>query len=206
VVGFRLRPLGVPLHDRRVRDAELPRHEVQHLARHVERILQERPEPAHGHQLEREASLHVVPAPQVHQLPVLVIEEEHPLQVRLRRRPRVPAVRRPSSSVRNSTGIDRTLGANQAVLTCSDQTVTRSCVDWPTHIGTTPGGNAPGFSSLSPVAVPLWADPRSAAWTAAATSCAVSAPMTMFRRSRTRRTTCPACGRRLAVPFQGEQR
>ncbi len=64
-----------------------------------------------------------------------------------------------SSSVRNSTGIDRTLGASQAVLTCSDQTVTRSCVDWPTHIGTTPGGNAPGFSSLSPVAVPLWADP-----------------------------------------------
>ena len=51
-------------------------------------------EPAHGHQLEREASLHVVPAPQVHQLPVLVIKEEHPLQVRLRRRPRVPAVRR----------------------------------------------------------------------------------------------------------------
>ena len=35
--------------------------------RHIERILQERPEPAHGHHLEREASLHVVPAPQVHQ-------------------------------------------------------------------------------------------------------------------------------------------
>jgi hypothetical protein len=35
---------------------------------------------------------------------------------------------------------------------------------------------------------------RSAAWTAVATSCAVSASMTMFRRSSTRRTTCPACG------------
>ena len=34
----------------------------------------------------------------------------------------------------------------------------------------------------------------SAAWTAPATSCAVSASMTMFRRSRTRRTTRPACG------------
>ena len=28
------------------------------------------------------------------------------------------------------------------------------------HNGTTAGGNAPGLSSLSPVAVPLWADPR----------------------------------------------
>ena len=54
----------------------------------------------------------------------------------------------------------RVLGANQALLTCSDQTVTRSCDDGQTHIGTTAGGNAPGFSSLSPVAVPLWADPR----------------------------------------------
>ena len=38
--------------------------------------------------------------------------------------------------------------------------------------------------------VPAW----SAAWTAAAMSRAVSASMTMLRRSRTRRTTCPACG------------
>src|SRR2546430_184359 len=34
---------------------------------------------------------------------------------------------------------------------------------------------------------------ESAAWTAAATSSAVSASMAMFRRSSTRRTTCPAC-------------
>src|SRR6266566_5975751 len=33
----------------------------------------------------------------------------------------------------------------------------------------------------------------SAAWTAPATSCAVSGSMAMLRRSRTRRTTCPAC-------------
>jgi hypothetical protein len=38
------------------------------------------------------------------------------------------------------------------------------------------------------------ASARSATWTAAATSRAVSASTTMFRRSRTRRTTCPACG------------
>src|SRR5260370_21819946 len=37
--------------------------------------------------------------------------------------------------------------------------------------------------------VPTW----SAVWTAAATSCAVSASIAMFRRSSTRRTTCPAC-------------
>src|SRR5208283_2001636 len=37
--------------------------------------------------------------------------------------------------------------------------------------------------------VPAW----SAAWTASATSWAVSASMTILRRSSTRRTTCPAC-------------
>ena len=38
--------------------------------------------------------LHVVPAPQIDQRAVLVIEEEHPLAIRLGRRARVPAVRR----------------------------------------------------------------------------------------------------------------
>jgi len=102
----------------------------------------------------------VVTAPQVHQFPVLVFEEEHPLQVRLRRRPAYRPYAAASSSVRNSTGIDRTVGANQAVLTRSDQTVTRSRGDWPARIGTTAGGNAPGLSLPSPVAVPLWAKPR----------------------------------------------
>jgi len=32
--------------------------------------------------------------PQIDQRPVLVMEEEHPLEIRLGRRPRVPAVRR----------------------------------------------------------------------------------------------------------------
>jgi hypothetical protein len=45
---------------RRVRHLKLPGHEVQHLARHIERILQERPEPPHGHQLEREPGPHVL--------------------------------------------------------------------------------------------------------------------------------------------------
>jgi len=74
VVEPGLRPLGVLLHLRRVRDPQLPGHEVQHRARHVERVFQERPEPPHGHQLEREPGLHVLPAAQVDQRPVSIIE------------------------------------------------------------------------------------------------------------------------------------
>jgi hypothetical protein len=72
---------------------QLPGHEVQHRARHVQRLLQERPEPPHGHQLQGEPDPHVGPAAPVHQRPVLVVEEENPVQVRLRRRVCVPAVR-----------------------------------------------------------------------------------------------------------------
>ena len=46
---------------------------------------------------------------------------------------------------------------------------------------------------------PAW----SAARTATATSCAVSASTTMFRRSSTRRTTCPARGRASCGPMAG---
>jgi hypothetical protein len=65
-------------------------------ARHppVERILQERPEAPHSHQLNREPDFHVLPATPADQRPVLVVQEEHSLQIRLRRRPRIPAVRR----------------------------------------------------------------------------------------------------------------
>ena len=47
--------------------------------------------------------------------------------------------------------------------------------------------------------VPTW----SAVWTAAATSCAVSASITMFRRSSMRRTTCPACRGASGGPIAG---
>jgi hypothetical protein len=85
-------------------DREYPPDRAAQAGRH--RVLQERPEPPHGHQLEREPGLHVVTAPQIDRRPILVVEEEHPLEVRLRRRPGY----RPyaaSSSVRNSTGMDR---------------------------------------------------------------------------------------------------
>ena len=72
-----------------------------------------------------------------------------------------------SSSVRNSTGMHRTVGANQAVLTRSDQTVTRSSVGclptserrravtrpdsaryrpWPFHCGRTPYAGRPEYA------------------------------------------------------------
>ena len=66
---------------------------LQHRPRHVQRIFQERPEPADGHQLEGEPEHHVLAAPPPDQGPVLVIEEEHPPQIRLRRRTREPPVR-----------------------------------------------------------------------------------------------------------------
>src|SRR6516164_1383002 len=54
--------------------------------------------------------------------------------------------------------------------------------------------HAAGGRNTRPVARPLGGAPDwSAAWTAAATSCAGSASMTMFRRSSTRRAACPAC-------------
>src|SRR5664280_3236087 len=91
----RLAPLGVPLHTRRISDLQLLGYEVQHRQWNIQRILQNGPDPADRHQLEREPELHVLAAMTVDQRPVLVIEKEHPLQVRLRRHPRVPAGSQP---------------------------------------------------------------------------------------------------------------
>jgi hypothetical protein len=51
-------------------------HEVQHHDRHIERILQERPEPPDRHQLQGEPELHVLTAAALDQRPVLLIEED----------------------------------------------------------------------------------------------------------------------------------
>ena len=84
----------------------------------------------------------------------------------------------------------------------------RSCAWWPAtqqqgaHLSPGPGmsryqnsGSEPAAGTRAPrrggrEGAPTW----SAAWTAAATSCAVSGSTAMFRRSSTRRTTCPTCG------------
>jgi hypothetical protein len=87
-------PLGVPLHLRRVGHAQLPGHELQHLAGHVQRVLRERPEPLHRGQLQCEAGPHVLPTMPPDQLQVIVFQEEHAIKVTLRRRPSIPAVRR----------------------------------------------------------------------------------------------------------------
>ena len=91
MIQLRLGPLGIPLHQRGIAHPELLSDEVQHRHRHIEGILQERPEPADSHQLQAEPELHVVAATAIHQRTVLVIEEEHPLQITLRHSPHVPA-------------------------------------------------------------------------------------------------------------------
>jgi hypothetical protein len=74
-------------------DSELLGHEVQHRDRDVEGVLQERPHPADRDELETEPEVHVLAAVTLDQRPIFVIEEEHALQVSMRRHPRVPAVR-----------------------------------------------------------------------------------------------------------------
>jgi hypothetical protein len=91
MIQLRLRPLGVPLHHRRISDTQLLRHEVQHHHRHVQRILQEGADRPDGHELEGEPELHVLATTTIHQHPVLVIEEAHPLQIHPQRHPGEPA-------------------------------------------------------------------------------------------------------------------
>ncbi|GAA2627353.1 hypothetical protein GCM10010411_75580 [Actinomadura fulvescens] len=68
--------------------------EIQHHPGDIQRILQKRPDPTHGHELEAEAEPHMFTTVPINERPIIVIEEEHPLQIRTRRRTRVPAVRR----------------------------------------------------------------------------------------------------------------
>ena len=133
VVGLRLHPRGVPLHHRRVHQPQLSDHEVQHRARHLQRVLQERPEPPHSHQLARTR-------------PSCDPRAAGPLASGPLRRGRTPArglpgtarqrtghTQPPSSSVRNSTGIDRKVRRDPLQPTHSAQTVTSQYVrDRPT--------------------------------------------------------------------------
>jgi hypothetical protein len=82
------------LHTRRISDPELLSHEVRHHHRHVQRILQKRPGPSHGNELETEPELHTLTTTALDQGPVLVVQKEGPLQVRTRPHPSVPAVGR----------------------------------------------------------------------------------------------------------------
>jgi hypothetical protein len=85
VVVQRLAPLGVPLHARRVLDAELRGQVLDHRPRHGEGVLQEQPHVADRAHLEGEAQLMVLRTPQRDQIPVDIVQEEEPLQLRSRR-------------------------------------------------------------------------------------------------------------------------
>ena len=98
-------PAHVPLHLRRAGHAQLPGDEVQHLTRHIQRVLQERPEPPHRGQLQRDAGPHVLPAMPPDQLQVIVIQKTRSRSA-CDERPVYRPYAAASSSVRNSTGID----------------------------------------------------------------------------------------------------
>jgi hypothetical protein len=85
VVVQRLPPLGVPLHHRRVLDAELRGQMLDHRPRHRERILQEQADVPDRAHLQREPQLVVPGPPQRDQVPVDIVQEEEPLQPRPRR-------------------------------------------------------------------------------------------------------------------------
>lgn len=78
----RLGPLGVPLHHRRVLDAELRGQRLDHQPRRLQRIVREEPaDVAHRAHLEREAELVVCGAAPGDQIAVDVVQEEEPLQL-----------------------------------------------------------------------------------------------------------------------------
>jgi hypothetical protein len=82
VLVRRLRPLGVPLHHRRVLDAELRGQVLDHRPRRLQRVVREEPaDVTHRAHREREAELVVRRAPQRDQIAVDFVEEEETLQL-----------------------------------------------------------------------------------------------------------------------------
>lgn len=83
VLVRRLRPLGVPLHARRVLDPQLRGQVLDHRPRHVQRIVHQEPaDIPHGAHLHREPQLVSLRPPRRAQVPVHVVQEEEPLQLR----------------------------------------------------------------------------------------------------------------------------
>lgn len=86
VVVHRLPPVRVPLHTRRVLNAQLPGQVLHHRPRHIQRVLaQEQAHVPHRAHLEREPELVMLRTPQRDQIPVHIVQEEEPLQLGLRR-------------------------------------------------------------------------------------------------------------------------
>jgi hypothetical protein len=75
--------LGIPLHARRVLDAELPGQVLHDLPRHRQRIIpQESADVADRPDLHRHAQPVPVRTTQRNQVPVVIVEEEETLQLR----------------------------------------------------------------------------------------------------------------------------
>lgn len=92
MLAMGLGPLGIPLQARRVGHLQLFGEVVDDLDRHtVQRISQEPAQIAHRRQLDTEPQAVVITPVARHQGPVLVVQEEEPLQLDPRRHTAVPA-------------------------------------------------------------------------------------------------------------------
>jgi hypothetical protein len=103
-------PLAVRLQHRRVLDTELLGEIVGNLRRDVRWVVQEHAQIAHDRQLCREAEPVVGPALGLDQLPVRVVQEEEPLQLRTGR---CPVVRRVPRGLLIRQKLDRHPGTSR---------------------------------------------------------------------------------------------
>jgi hypothetical protein len=90
---WRLRPLHVLLHARRVTDIELLGQELHHRPRHIQRILKEAAHRPHRAQLHREPKAMMIRPATRDQVPISVIEVEEALDLSRRQLAGEPAVR-----------------------------------------------------------------------------------------------------------------
>lgn len=85
MLPLRRLPVGIPLHYRCVGHLQLHRHELHHRPRHIQRIRQKPTQEPHRPQLRRETQPVVLTTAPGDLLPIGVIKEEEPLQLRPRR-------------------------------------------------------------------------------------------------------------------------
>jgi hypothetical protein len=90
---WRLRPLHVLLHARRITDLELLGQELHRRPRHIQRILKETPHRPHRAQLHCEAKAMVIRPATRDQVPIGVIEVEEALDLSRRQLAGEPAIR-----------------------------------------------------------------------------------------------------------------
>jgi hypothetical protein len=131
----------------------------------IQRILQERPEPPHRSQLQRETSPHVLSAMPPDQLQVTAVQEEHTIKVRLRRASGIPSVpgRLVIRQELNRHGPHRKT-ANAIVSPVAVKPLQALSCPAPSDIGTASGDNEARIGSLTPTIVPLSLGGQTLAW------------------------------------------